>query len=80
MKVIRKAIRGYYGMNHEAGKELRVKKTPPRGTIYVDPKLKGRMLKRTIAHEKIESYLMRHKHLRYGKAHKIAMKFEKNVR
>lgn len=79
MKVVRRNIRGYYGMNHEAGKELHIKHTPPEGTIYVQKDLKGRMLKRTIAHEKTESYLMKHDHLKYNKAHKIAMKFERNI-
>lgn len=79
MKVVRRNNRDYYGMNHEAGKELGVRNTPPKGTIYVNKDLKGRMLKRTIAHEKYESYMMQ-KGLNYSKAHKLAMKWEKNVR
>ena len=80
MNIVRKATRGYYGMNHEAGKELGIKDNPPEGTIYVNPELKGRMLKRTIAHEKVESYLMKEKGMKYNEAHKIAMKWERNVK
>lgn len=79
MKVVRKNIRGYYGMNHEAGKELGIKNTPPKGTVYVDKELKGRMLKRTIAHEKFEAYLMEKKNMKYHDAHNVAMKFERNI-
>ena len=79
MKVVRKNTRGYYGMNHEAGKELGIKDIPPKGTIYVNKELKGRMLKRTIAHEKFESYQMQNG-MNYNKAHKLAMKFERNIK
>jgi hypothetical protein len=37
------------------------------------------MLKRTIAHEKVEAYNME-RGMNYKKADRIAMKFEKNVR
>ena len=80
VKIIRKAVRGYYGMNHEAGRELGIKDTPPRGTIYVDPKLKGRMYKRTVMHEKMEIYLMEHNKDGYEKNHKRTMKFERNMK
>jgi hypothetical protein len=80
MKVVKRNTRGYYGMNHEAGKELGIKDNPPKGTIYVNKELKGRMLKRTIAHEKFEVYLMEHNKDGYEKNHKRAMKFERNVR
>jgi hypothetical protein len=81
MKIVRKNTRGYYGMNHEAGKQIGVKDVPPKGTIYVSKELKGRMLKRTIAHEKIESsILQRNPDMKYDKAHKIAMSFERNIK
>jgi len=80
VKIIRKSIRGYYGMNHEAGKELGIKDTPPRGTIYVDPKLKGRMYKRTVMHEKMEIYLMKKNKDGYEKNHERTMKFERNMK
>lgn len=82
MKIIRRDVRGYYGMNHQAATELHLSKksTPPDGTIFVDKDLKGRMLKRTIAHEKEESFLMKHKGMDYKSAHKVAMQWEKNVR
>lgn len=78
--IIRKNVRGYYGMNHEAALQIGLKNPPKPGDIYVDKSLKGRMLKRTIAHEKIESYLIRAKGLDYRHAHRIAQSFEKNVR
>lgn len=71
-------IKGYYGMNHEAGKELGV--YCPKNTILVDSELKGRMLKRTIAHEKLESYLMKEKGMSYKDADRVAMSFEKRVK
>lgn len=80
MNIVRKNVKGYYGMNHEAAKELNLKDIPPKNTIYVEKGLKGHMLKRTIAHEKEEAYQMSHNHLKYNKAHKVAMKWEKNVR
>lgn len=70
-----KEIKGFYGMNYEASKELGVK--CPKNTILIDSSLKGRMKARTIQHEKIESYLMKKKHLNYKKAHNVAMSFEK---
>lgn len=73
-KVTPNIIKGYYGMNPEASKELGVR--CPKNTILIDKNLKGRMLTRTIQHEKVESYLMREKGMNYNKAHKIAMSFE----
>lgn len=67
-------IKGYYGMNHEAGKHLGV--SCPKGTILVANNVKGRMFTRTVQHEKVEEYLMREKGLSYNKAHNVAMKFE----
>ena len=78
MKIVKKKLNGYYGMNHEAGKELGV--SCPKDTIYIDKDLKGRMLKRTIAHEKVESYLMRKKGMSYKEADSIAMKWERQVK
>lgn len=79
MNIVRKNNRGYYGMNHEAGKELGIKNTPPKNTIYVNKELKGRMLKRTIAHEKFEAKLLERTDMPYKKAHKVAMAFERNI-
>lgn len=73
-----KKIKGYFGMNPEASKELGLK--CPKNTILIANNLKGRMKKRTIVHEKIESYLMKNKGLRYAKAHMIASKLEKKVK
>lgn len=80
MRIVRKSIRGFYGMNHYAGKVLKVKAIPAKNTLYIRRGLKGRMLKRTIAHEKIEAYLMSKKGMSYRKADKIAQAFEMNIR
>lgn len=77
-RVKSKSIKGYYGMNPEAAKELGIK--CPKNTILIEDKLKGRMKKRTIAHEKIENYMMKKKGLKYKEAHKIAEKFEKRIK
>ena len=70
----------YYGMNYAADKELKAHTGIKPDEIFVDENLKGRMLKRTIAHEKVEYYNMKEKHMPYKKADKIAMKWEKNVK
>ena len=80
MRVVRKNVRGYWGMNHEAGRELNIKNTPDKNTIFVDKSLKGERLKKVVAHEKVESFLMREKGLKYKDAHRIANRFERNVR
>lgn len=68
-----------YGTNYYANKALNEHYNIRPNEIFIDPDVKGRMRKRTIVHEKIEAYLMHKKHLTYPKAHKIAMKWEKNV-
>lgn len=80
MRIIKKDIRGYWGMNHEAGKELHIKNNPPEGTIYINKSLHGIKEKKVIVHEEVESYMMKHNHLKYKDAHRIANKFEKNIR
>ena len=80
MKIVKKNIRGYYGMNHLAGKELKIKCTPSMNTIYINKSLKGRFKRQVIAHEKIELWLMKNKHMKYKTAHNIAEKFDKNIR
>jgi hypothetical protein len=80
MIIKRKDLKGkWYGMNYFASKELKLTFPIKKNEIYVDKKLKGRMLKRTIAHEKIEVFHMK-RGLKYKKADRIAGKFEKNVR
>jgi len=69
----------FYGMNYYANKELKAKFNCKPNEILIDKKLKGRMLKRTIAHEKIECFHMK-RGLRYKKADRIASKFEMRVR
>ena len=79
MRIIRKNVRGYFGMNRPAAIALKLKSIPPEGTIYVSKELKGRMLKRTIAHEKFEQSLME-RGVKYKKAHSAAMKWERNIK
>lgn len=69
----------FYGMNFYANRELKAGFKCKPNEILVDKHLKGRMLKRTIAHEKIEAYNMK-RGLKYKKADKIARKFELKVR
>ena len=73
-----KKMGNYWGMNHEAGKELKVKHCPPKGTIYLSDKLAKNRVKKVILHEKVESWLMKNKKYKYNKAHKVANQFEWN--
>lgn len=80
MKIIKKDLKGkWFGMNYFASKELKLSFPIKKNEIYVDKHLKGRMLKRTIAHEKIECYHMK-RGLRYKQADKIASKLEKKIK
>lgn len=67
-------------MNPQAAKELHILHKPHKGCIYIDPSLHGRKKRKVIVHEEIESYMMKHDHLHYKKAHKIANRFEKNIK
>ena len=81
VKVSSKKLGGkYYGMNPAADKELNAGTGIKKNEIYIDKNLKVRMLKRTIAHEKQEYYLMTKKNMPYNKADKVAMKFERQVK
>ena len=80
MKIIRKSMNGYWGMNNEASKELHSKYKPKPNEIYIDPTLHGRKYRQVVAHEEIEKYLMQHDKLRYKDADKVATRFEKNIR
>jgi len=72
----------YWGMNRGAAEQIKGKHMTPKSDniIYVSDKLKGQRLKRIVAHEKIELYMIRHKGLNYKQAHRIAEKWEKNVK
>jgi hypothetical protein len=67
-------LKGYVGMNPEAGKifGLRI----PRNVIWIDQNLRGRDRIRTIKHEIEEMFLMRQKRLCYWDAHTIALRDE----
>ena len=69
----------YYGMNYYANKELKAGYKCHKDEVLVDKKLKGRMLKRTIAHERMEAYHMK-RGLKYRKADNIARKFELKIK
>jgi hypothetical protein len=49
------------------------------GVVRVDERLPKEFRQHTIQHEKLEDYLMRHKKLKYPKAHKIATAMEKQT-
>ena len=71
-----KKMGNFWGMNHEAGKELGVKHCPKEGTIYLSDKLSKKRQKKVILHENVESWLMKNKKYKYAKAHKVANQFE----
>jgi len=72
-----KQIKGYWGMNPRASKELH--KKCPKNTILVAKSASKLMRKRTIAHEKIEYYHMGRR-LKYKKAHRIAEAFDRRIK
>jgi hypothetical protein len=79
MKIINKNTKRYWGMNHEAAIELKIKDKPKKGEIYIDKSLKGRKRRQIIAHEKKESQLMQNG-MKYKQAHKLATNIEKEVK
>jgi hypothetical protein len=79
MKIINKNIKRYWGMNHEAAIELKIKDKPKKGEIYIDKSLKGRKRRQVIAHEKYESKLMS-KGMKYKEAHKKSTKRERRIK
>lgn len=68
-------IKGFYGMNPEAAKHFHIKHYP-KNTIEVDARCGEKMRKEIIRHELIEYDLMKHKHMRYHEADKVAKEFE----
>jgi hypothetical protein len=69
-----KELKGYVGMNPEAGKIFGLK--IPKNVIWIDQNLHGRDRIRTIKHEIEEMFLIRKKHLCYWDAHTIALRDE----
>lgn len=79
INVKKRTIRGYYGMNKPASKELGLKIEMKDNDILIAKSLKGRKKRQVIAHEIHERNLMK-KGMHYKKAHKRALKFEKKVK
>ena len=69
----------WLGMNKYASEELGVKfkHKQPAKTIVVYKKQPKRLRVATIVHEKAEAYLMKNHNMRYKRAHRIALKYEK---
>lgn len=73
---------GFIGMNVHAARSHHIPYPHPKKTVTVLNSLKGKSRKQTIKHEKIEYTLMKPKKkgkrgMSYKKAHKIALKLEK---
>jgi hypothetical protein len=71
----KKEMDGWWGMNHPAAKANKFKGNIKKDEIWVDKSRPDK--KRTIKHEKIEQKLME-QGKSYQKAHKIALKKDKN--
>ena len=82
MKIVYKNVRGYWAMNHYAGKQLHLSKKsiPSKNTLYVNKKLKGtERLKHIVGHEKFEIHNLRDRGMKYKKQESYTNKFEKNM-
>jgi hypothetical protein len=81
VKVLPKSLDAkFWGLNHFAAKALHCKKVPKKGEFWVSRSAHGRFRRGVIVHEEVEAYLMDKKHFNYKKAHRIAEKFEKQIR
>jgi hypothetical protein len=70
---------GFIGMNDSASKTHNIKwnhKKHPEHTIEIYKNVPKDVRVATIAHEKMEKYLMNTQHQRYKRAHKNALRFE----
>lgn len=74
-----KEIKGFYGMNPEAAKHFHLKHYP-KDTIEIDERCGKKMREEILRHELIEYDLMKHKHMSYHEADKVALEFEKKKR
>ena len=72
--VLSSELKGYVGMNPEAGSKFGLK--VPKNVIWIDKNLRGRERIRTIKHELEEMFLMREKKMCYWDAHTIALRDE----
>jgi len=79
VKVKKKTVRGYYGMNNEANKELGLNITMNDNDILIAKSLKGKKQRQVIAHEVEERKMMKNG-MNYKTAHKKALKIEKKVK
>lgn len=71
-----KVMGRYWGMNHEAAKELHFKPLPKKNELFISDRLKGMKVRKILLHEKVECYLMRNRNELYAEAHKVANHFE----
>lgn len=69
--------KGYIGMNKYASKSLHIPYHHKANMIEIDKGLSKKMKHKTYEHEKAEIYFMKEKHLPYEKAHRKALKYEK---
>lgn len=68
---------GFIGMNKYAAKHIGVPFNHPSNVVTVYKNLPKDVRTTTIHHEECERYLMKNKHYRYNRAHKVALRFEK---
>lgn len=71
-------LKDYAGMNYYAAKSIGFKKIKP-NEILIDKSMSKKDIKKTIAHEIVESKLMKNKKMSYWKAHELALKMERFV-
>jgi hypothetical protein len=83
MKIVFKKCGNYWGMNHYAAKQLGLKDVPPKDTLYLDPKYKGKentiAFKRIVGHEKFEIHNLRDRHMDYREQESYTNKFERQM-
>jgi hypothetical protein len=84
MKIIYKNTRGYWAMNHYAGKQLHIKDVPPKDTLYMNKVFEDKKntlkFKQTVGHEKFEIHNLRDRHMKYNKQESYTNKFERNIK
>jgi hypothetical protein len=79
VKVKQKTVKGYWGMNNSANKELDLQVRMNDNDILIAKSLKGKKKRQVIAHEVEERKLMK-KGMKYKSAHKRALKIERKVK
>jgi hypothetical protein len=79
IQYVDKIKNGFIGMNKFSHKHCKADwkhKLHPEHTIEIKKGLPHSVKVATIAHEKMETYLEKNKHMPYHKAHNLALKFE----